>query len=170
MNLTLLLARLVHVGGGVFWAGSMIFVAAYLFPAIRDAGPDGAKVAAGLAKRGFMTVVPIVAVLTLLSGFYLYWHASVGFGKGYGGSAPGMAYGVGALAALIAFGLGVGIVRPSMLKAGALSASAAGAEASAREAMAAQAQALRARAGSMGQVVAWLLAAAALAMAVARYL
>jgi len=170
MNVTLLLARAIHVGCGIFWAGAMIFVAGYLFPAMREAGPDGAKVGAGIAKRGFTTVVPIMALLTLLSGLYLYWHASVGFGRGYGASTPGMAYGVGALAALIAFGLGVGIVRPSMMKAMALSAQAASADPAGREKLLGEAAGFSARAGSAIKAVAWLLVITAITMAVARYL
>src|SRR5262245_5869821 len=117
MDGMLLAARVVHVGSGVFWAGTMIFNAAFLMPSMRDAGPDGAKVAAGLMKRGFMVLMRIVALLTILSGGWLYWRASAGFAPGYGGSGPGMAYGIGALSALVAFGIGISVVRPAMTKA-----------------------------------------------------
>ena len=124
MSYLVLAARILHVGCGAFWAGSMIFVAAFLVPALGEAGPDGAKVMGGLARRNFMVVVPIMAILTILSGFYLYWYVSAGFAPAYMGSMPGKVYGFGAVAALAAFGIGIGVVRPSMTRAMALSAQA----------------------------------------------
>ena len=170
MDFTFVLGRVVHVTLGVFWAGTMVFNAVFLFPALRDAGPDGAKVGVGLMKRNFMVTVPVVAILTLLSGLYLLWKASAGFAPAYMGSAPGMAYSIGMLASLVAFGFGVGVVRPSMLKAMELSQGIGTAAAADRDRIIGEAQALRLRAGNAGQVVAWLLGAATVTMAVARYL
>jgi len=169
MDLAVLLARVLHVVGGVFWAGAMIFNAAFLLPAMVEAGPEGAKVAAGLMRRRFVDVMPVVALLTVLSGFYLYWRASAG-DPAFMGSAVGMIYGVGAVAALVALGIGIAVVRPSIVQATALSQSAAGLEPAARDKALADAQALRQRVGSAGRLVAWLWAVAAVSMAVARYL
>lgn len=169
VDLLMVLARVLHIGLGVFWAGTLIFNAAFLLPSIRDAGPDGAKVAAGLMRRRFLDVMPVAALLTVVSGFYLYWRVSAGFAPDYMGSPVGMTYGIGSVAALIAFGLGLGVMRPAMLRAAALTQSAApGGEE--RERTLAAAQALRARAAAAGRAVAWLLAAAVVTMAVARYL
>jgi uncharacterized membrane protein len=170
MDPLLLLVRLLHVGLGVFWAGTLMFSALFLLPAIRDAGPDGAKVAAGLMRRRFLDWLPAVAGLTVLSGFWLYWRASAGFSSGYMRSATGMAYGLGGVAAVLALGLGLAIVRPSMLRAATLSQGAALASGQERDAQLATAQALRARAAAAGRIVAGLLALAAATMAVGRYL
>ena len=170
MDALFLIARVLHVGLGVFWAGALIFNAAFLIPSVRDAGPDGAKVAAGLMRRRFLDIMPVVAILTVLSGFYLYWRVSAGFSPVYMGSVAGMTYGIGAVAAVIALGLGVGIMRPSMLRAAALSQGAAlAASPEERDRGLQTAQALRARAGAFGQGIAWLLAVTVIAMAVARY-
>jgi hypothetical protein len=40
---------------------------------VRDAGPDGTKVMQALQKRRYLDVMPAVALLTLVSGFWLYW-------------------------------------------------------------------------------------------------
>ena len=170
MDYVFLAARALHVALGVFWAGTLVFNATFLFPSMRDAGPDGAKVAAGLMRRRFLDVMPAAAGLTVLSGLYLYWRASGGFATAYMRSPVGMAYGIGAVAALTALGLGVGIMRPAMLRAAALSQAAAGTPPADRERALALAQALRARAGAAGQAVAWLLGATTVAMAVGRYL
>ncbi|HEV8597916.1 MAG TPA: hypothetical protein VGQ69_00995 [Gemmatimonadales bacterium] len=170
MDVSLLAARLIHVVLGVFWAGTLIFTAVFLLPAMRDAGPDGAKVGAALMRRRFMDVLPPIAGLTVLSGLYLYWRASVGFSSAYMRSAPGMAYGLGGAAAVLALVLGLAIVRPSMLQAGALSQAAALAAGPERDAQLATAQALRARAAAAGKIIAGLLILAAVTMAVGRYL
>lgn len=170
MDASLITARLLHVLLGVFWAGTLMFNAIFLGPSVRDAGPDGAKVMAGLMKRRFLDIMPVVALLNVLSGYYLYWRASAGFAPAYMRSTPGMAYGLGAVAATVAFLIGVGIMRPSMLRAASLSQSAASAAPADRDRAMGEVQALRMRAGKAGQAVAWLLGATTAVMAVARYL
>lgn len=165
----LLIMRLLHVFSGVFWAGAMLFTARFLLPAIQDAGPDGAKVGAALAKRGFMTVMPIVALITILSGMWLYWHLSVGFQTEFMRSGMGITLSIGALCAIIAFVIGMVFARPAMMRATALAQSAAQASPGERDGMLAQAQALRARSNAATRLVALLLGLAVAAMAVARY-
>jgi uncharacterized membrane protein len=169
MDISLLTIRILHIGLGTFWAGAMIFNAIFLVPSVRDAGPDGAKVIAGLAKRNFMQVMPVIALLTLVSGFYLLHLASGSFGPGYMGSRQGIAYSTGMLASLAAFVAGIGVVRSSMLRAGALAQAIGNAPAAERDRMQAELQALRGRAAKGGQVVAWLLGLTVVTMAVARY-
>jgi hypothetical protein len=169
MDLLLLIARLLHIVLGVFWAGTLFFSALFLLPSIRDAGPDGAKVVAGLLKRRFVDVLPAAAILTVLSGFWLYWYASAGFQPEYMGSRPGMWYGTGGLTAVIGLVIGLAVVRPSMLKAAALGQSAASLPAGEKEAALAQAGALRARAAKANRVIAVLLGITLVTMALGRY-
>jgi uncharacterized membrane protein len=170
MDPLLLILRLVHIVLGAFWVGTMIFNAFFLLPSMLEAGPDGMKVAAGLAKRRFLDILPPVAGLTILSGIWLYWRASLGFQSAYMRSSVGMTYGLGAVAALIAFALGIAIMRPSMLKAAALSQAAASASPDDRAAKLAEAAALRLRGAQTAKVVAVVLILAVAAMAVGRYM
>jgi uncharacterized membrane protein len=169
VNLLLLVMRLLHVVLGAFWVGTMLFVTFFLFPAIRDAGPDGAKIAAGVNRRGFLVVMPVVAGLTILSGLWLYWRLSGGFQPTFMHSGTGITFGLGAAAAIAAYVIGVAVVRPAMTRATALAESAAKAPAAERDAHLLAAQGLRARAASAGQIVAVLLLLAVAAMALARY-
>jgi hypothetical protein len=164
-----LVMRLLHVGLGAFWAGALIFTAFFLFPAMRDAGPEGAKVGSELLRRHFLTIIPIVALITILSGLWLYLR-NMGLGPGYAQSRAGMAIGIGAATAVLAFLLGFGIVRPSILRAARLGQAAASQSGAEQQGTLAAAQALRARAGMAGKAVAILLAISVLTMAVARYL
>ncbi|HEX5004842.1 MAG TPA: hypothetical protein VFV65_05965 [Gemmatimonadales bacterium] len=171
MDPLLLLMRLLHVLLGAFWAGTLVFAAVFLIPSVRDAGPDGSEVMAGLMRRGYMTVMPAVALLTILSGFWLYWHTMATAGPAWAGSMAARVYGVGAIAALVAFGIGMILIRPSgkivMAGMAALPAAAEGPE---REALMARMAAARARMGSGSRWVAFLLVIATTCMALARYL
>jgi hypothetical protein len=66
------LMRLIHVGGGVFWAGTAIFSAYFLAPSVREAGPEGGKVMQGLMQRGMSQRLSATAGATFLSGLILY--------------------------------------------------------------------------------------------------
>src|SRR5881397_2328433 len=92
--------RLVHVVSGALWLGMMAFTTYFLAPALGDVGPEGGKVMAALQRRRLMTVMPLLALTTLISGMWLFARFS-------GGSAAvlrtavGLAYGLGGAAALV---------------------------------------------------------------------
>jgi hypothetical protein len=171
MDALFLIMRVVHVACGVFWAGTLIFNALFLVPSVRDAGPEGAKVSQALMRRRFLDVMPVIALLTILSGLWLYWRLSSGFSSVWVTSPLGLTLGIGAALAIIAFTIGVGLMRPAMLRAAALGQTLAslpeGPERAARQA---QVQQLRERAMNAGRYVAALLTAAVVAMGAARYL
>ena len=169
MDTSMVVSRLIHIVAGVFWVGAMIFVSGFLVPAIRETGPDGGKVMAAIARRRFMQIMPVVAVVTILSGLHLFGKVSNGFEVEYMKSGPGHAYGVGGGLAILAFIIGISIVRPSMMKSMELAQMAGSAGPEEREAIMAKAQALRARGARVGVIVAWLLGLATAAMAVGRY-
>ncbi len=171
MDALALALRLVHVVLGVFWAGTLIFFATFLVPSVQDVGPDGAKVMAALQRRRFLDVMPTVAALTILSGLWLYWRLSAGFAWAWVTSPVGLALGGGGLLALIAFGVGVGVMRPAALRAGVLAQRAAAMpEGSDQAAQLTTVKELRQRTAKAGRLVAALLAGSTALMAVARYL
>ena len=104
MDILLIVARVVHVVGGVFWAGAVLFVVHFLEPAVREAGPDGARVMQALRKRRYLEVVPVTAALTLVSGYWLYWRLFGRLHPGPGASGPELALGLGGLASLVSNG------------------------------------------------------------------
>ena len=163
--------RLLHVVLGVFWAGALFFMTFFLAPSVADAGPDGAKVVQAMLRRGVMTIMPIAAITTILSGLVLMWRVSAGFQPAWARSPTGMALGIGAVAAIIAFGIGIAVMRPAQMKAAALAATMGQlTNAKEREARMAELQALRLRSARASQWVAGLLALTVVTMAVARYL
>jgi uncharacterized membrane protein len=157
MDWLMLVLRLIHIGGGALWVGMMVFMVFFLTPAIAEAGPqEGGKLMAGLQRRRIMVVMPVIALLTIGSGLWLMMRL-------YGGPANlaatrmGMALNLGATATILAFLIGIGFMRPAMMRAMVTTDPA-------------EAQRLRARGATLGRVIAWMLLFALGAMAVARYL
>src|SRR5919106_4472029 len=111
MDPLILSLRFVHVVFGALWVGMMAFTVFVLTPAFREVGPDGAKVAAALQRRRLMTVLPIMALLTLASGFWLVERLYGGMAR-LMASRMGMAITIGAAAALVAFLVGIVVMRP----------------------------------------------------------
>ena len=62
MNTLLLILRVVHIACGVYWAGTIFFFTTFLQPSVKDLGPDGGKVMIRLFERGYLTVLPVIAV------------------------------------------------------------------------------------------------------------
>jgi uncharacterized membrane protein len=154
VNWLQIVLRFVHIVSGATWVGMMALSTFFVGPALADAGPEGGKVMAGLQKRGLMTVMPALAVLTLISGFWLFLRFTNGQ-PGVMRSATGMAFGLGGIAALLSFVIGIVYVRPAMMKA-----------ASKKE----ESAQIHARVNAVSRWVARLLFFALGAMAVARYL
>ena len=169
MDLTMIIARLVHVLGGIFWVGAMIFAMRFLVPSIAEAGPEGGKVMTGIMRRGYTQAMAAAGALVILSGLYLYWRVSAGFNHAFLESGPGHAYAFGGIFAIVGYTIGLTVTRPAMTKAIALSQSAMNSTGADRDAMQSEAQALRARGARWGKVVMWLLILAAVTMAVGRY-
>lgn len=166
----LLLLRLTHVVLGTMWVGAMAFTVVFLTPALRDAGPGGAPVMASLQRRGFMVVMPVLALLTIISGFLLVERVYGGM-SALGASRMGQSLIIGAVAAVLAFVLGILVMRPAMIRAAALASRAASASTEQeRIELGAQVQRLRERGTVMGRVIFTLLLIAIGAMAIARYL
>ena len=169
MAYELIILRLLHVGLGAFWVGAVLFNTFYVGPALRTAGPAAAGAVMGsMISRKLMVVMPTVAVLTMLSGLRLMMIVAAGNPHWFQ-HRSGHTYSVAAAAAIIAFIIGLTVVRPTMTRAGNLGREAAS-DAAARERLAPEIARLQARAGRANMAVAWLLIIAVAGMAIARYL
>src|SRR5437868_8416939 len=107
--LTLLL-RLIHILAGVFWAGSAFVLAGFLIPTVRETGAEGGRFMAYLVTRRRLPVYIGIAVLfTVLSGLIMYGRTAAATHGTWTGTAPGIAYGVGGLAAILGAIVGMGV-------------------------------------------------------------
>lgn len=169
MHGELLVLRVIHIVGGIIWVGSTFLSFFYLMPAIAQAGPGGGQVMANLQQRKLFTVLPVVAILTMLSGLRLMQIVSGGFDGAYFRTGPGQMFSMAGGLAILAFLIGITISRPAAMKMARMQQAAASDEVT-RSKIQAEVKALQRRAGLSGTIVTWMLAVAAAGMAVARYL
>jgi hypothetical protein len=102
----ILIARLLHVGAGVIWAGTAITFAWYIEPTVNETGPSGQAFMQTLIRRGYSRFVTVVALTGIISGLYLYWRVSGGLQASWITSGPGLTLTLGGLSALVAFAFG----------------------------------------------------------------
>lgn len=170
MDSEIIVLRVVHILGGTFWVGAMLFNGLFLFPALATVGPGAGPIMAALQRRRLMTVLPIAAVLTILSGGRLMWITSAGMAPGYLASPTGRTLAVGAVAGIVAFLIGMFVGRPTAVRSAQVAAQLGTAEGPEKAALASEMATLRRRGAlSMNSVMALLILASG-AMAIARYL
>lgn len=169
MSAELIVLRLVHVVGGIFWVGSSLFTFFFLMPTVMQAGPAVAgPVMGGLQQRKLMVWLPIVAILVILSGLRLMMIVSGGDAHWFQ-HRVGHAFSVSGGLAIVAFLIGFTVNRPAMVKAGKLGQSAVS-DAPTKAAIQEEIRRLQRRSYIGTMVVTWLLVASAAGMAIARYL
>jgi hypothetical protein len=156
--------RVIHVLGACIWLGAAFFIAWFLMPAMRDAGPDGGKVMAAVQKRGWVAIMPTIATITVLTGFWLYrpYMGAEGNASKY--------LGLGGVIGVIALVIGGGVVGRTMSKAEKLTAAAAAmTDAAARSAAINTANALRVGAMTWVRIMSVLVIVTAILMTIAMY-
>lgn len=169
MNSSLLLLRILHIAIGAFWVGAVVFIAAFLMPSVRAAGPASGAVMQQLMKGKLSLWLIGAAIVTVLSGFGLYWHDSAGFQSAWLASGSARVFGLGGLLAVAGVIVGMGVSAPAARRMGELAAriQAGGRPPTPDEAAGLERLQVRlARAGVAGAV---LLLLATVAMAIARY-
>lgn len=171
MKAELLTLRLIHIFGGIFWVGSLMFTSFFLVPVIRSSPAIAGQVMAGLQRRRLFTLLPIVAFLTIASGLRLLAIVSAGFSGTYLSTPTGRTFATSAVAATVAFLLSVFISRPGFVRIGRLGATLPTVtDESARQRTMAEMQQLSRRVAIANGIVVVLLLFAAAGMAIARYL
>jgi uncharacterized membrane protein len=109
--------RLIHVFAGVFWAGAVFFVASFLLPSVEAAGPGAGPVMRQLVGvRKYPMKVFIVALVTVLSGLWLFYHNNSVSAGAFARSHSGMTYSIGAIAALLTLPIGALVLSPAATK------------------------------------------------------
>jgi uncharacterized membrane protein len=167
-SITIIL-RLVHILAGVFWVGTAFLLAGFLVPTMRETGREGGRFIQHLMQqRRLQIFLGIGMLLTILSGLIMYARLAAATHGGWAGTRPGIAYGIGGLAAVLAAITGALIGGSAGRRMAAVGQGLGPGGPSAEQ----QAEIARLQ-GRMGvgiRLTAGLLAVAAASMAVARYL
>ena len=139
--------RIVHILGGVFWVGSVVFASILLTPALK---------AAGLATMG--------------AGIWLLLIDSAMQPGVWMQSGTGMTFSIGGALAILAFLVGMAVNMPTSKRLAALGSAAAARGGPPTPEEGAELQRLQGRMATANQIVMVLLLLATAAMAVARYI
>ena len=116
MDVTTIVLRILHIGAGVFWAGASWFFFFYIEPTAKALGPDAGRFMHHMiAVRRLVTVFLATSTITVLAGAVLFWRVSNGFDPAWLSSGMGWGLTVGAVAAVIAWLIGIVVVRTRVM-------------------------------------------------------
>lgn len=166
MDYFLILVRLVHVFGAVFWVGGVLLLTLFVTPAVAASAETGQKFMQQLmGHTRLSTMLAAAGGSSILAGFILYWIDSAGFTSAWLSSGPGKGFGLGAVFGLIGFAVGIMISRLNK----SLAALGGQIQGQPTAEQAAQLAAIRKRVASLAPINTASLMIATVLMAVARY-
>jgi uncharacterized membrane protein len=109
-----LIARVLHILAGAFWAGSVFFLVRFLGPTVARVPGGPSFMQALTAESRFPAALGGAAGLTMLTGLILYGVDSRGFQGAWILSPTGLTFTVGALATIAAAITWIAIARPAV--------------------------------------------------------
>ena len=165
----ILILRILHIGGGIMWVGSATLYLLLIIPAARSAQAAGQKFLQTLGPK-FGAMMGLITTVTVLSGALLYARFFAGGISFIWATGAGLAFTVGAVAALASYVMGVGVFGPTQGKIEKLGAELASAQSAPNPAKVQEMTRLQSSLMKAYQFDFVLLVVAMLAMAVARYL
>lgn len=108
MNILVLILRLLHIIGGVFWVGGAIAMNFFVGRTIRATGDAGKQFVGHLmGKTNFSQFMSYSSITSVVAGFILYGIDSNWFTSAWQSSGPGIGFGLGALFALVGVVTGI---------------------------------------------------------------
>src|SRR5580765_2802503 len=123
MGILFLVLRVVHVLGGILWAGGAIVMSAFILPSVRATQPGSGGFMQHLAgPAGFPKIMSIAGLLTVLAGIGMFVTVSGHFDPIWMRSRHGIALSIGAGIAILAMLEGLIVTRASAMKLGTIGA------------------------------------------------
>ncbi len=167
----MVLLRLIHILGGVFWVGTVFFITWFLFPATKATGQAGLVVMQEVMMRRKMSIYLMTAMgLTILSGLTMYARMAMITHGAWASTTPAKVLGFGALCGIAGGAIGGSISKATGLKMAAIGKAIQESGGPPTEAQKAEIGALQDKMQKVMRIVALLLVLAVAAMASARYL
>ena len=154
------LLRLVHIVAGGFWAGAAILMGWVVAPAARSVGPAAGPFMQALLKRRITTVLLTTGSVTVAAGLWLWAIRQPTMGRW-----QDWALAIGALSAIAALTIGIGLQRPTAARVQALGAQIISAGAPPTTEQSAEMGRLQGKMGRYGSTLAYLFTVALAGMA-----
>ncbi|GAB4433631.1 MAG: hypothetical protein Kow00106_26620 [Anaerolineae bacterium] len=171
MDIVMIVLRLLHIFGGILWAGSAFFLVLVLMPAMNAMGQEGIRFRQSfLVKSRFNALMPVASVLTTLAGIILFVRVSDHFNSDWLSSDGGIVLSIGSLAGLMAFGHGQSVTGPAFRRTATLLKAIEAQGSPPTEAQVAELQALGRKSARNARISILLLIIAIVGMSAARYM
>ena len=121
MDVYMMVLRIVHIAGAIFWVGSAVIFFFFLEPTAKTLGPQAQPFVKQLVETRRLPLYIITAnLLVVISGILMYWRDSAGFRIEWITSATGLAFSIGGIAGIAATFVGGALIRPAVERFGAL--------------------------------------------------
>lgn len=110
-----IILRILHIGSGVFWAGTAWFFFGWVEPTTKAIGPQaGPFMHHVVRQRRVVKFILGAGAINVAAGLFLYWRASAGLDPAWIGSRVGIGFTLGGIAAIVAFVLGFIVIGPTV--------------------------------------------------------
>lgn len=169
MDIYVIILRLLHILGGVFWVGAVWMMVGFLMPTSQASAPEGPKFMQRLFQGRLPKVMSAASGINILSGLLLYWKDSGGLRLDWITTAAGLSFTIGGVLAIIAFVLGFTVSKPAGDRLAALGKEIQASGQPPTPEQAAEMQRLQGRLSAGAKWTAALLTIALIEMAIARY-
>jgi uncharacterized membrane protein len=169
MTWLVMLLRLLHIGGGVFWAGGTFLFAGVIEPTASAAGPEGGRFIQRLMGGRFVRAMATAGGLAVVAGIWLFSIDSGGFQPAFMRSGVGVMLSIGGLCGLLAAVVGFGVQGRNAGRMKALMVAVQGQAGGPTPGQLAELEAFRKKLRNGGRLAALLLAITIVCMATARY-
>jgi len=161
--------RLLHIGTGVFWAGAVIYLAAFINPAVSAIGQEGNKFMQQLSRTNKLPMwMNIISTVNIITGLRLIMIRSANFHTDWFTTYEGMVFSLGGLLAFGAYMIGLMVNLPAVTSMAAIGEDIAKAGGSPTAEQTQEINALNAKLAKGVRLVAWHLAATIVLMSIAR--
>lgn len=170
MDILMIVLRLVHIVGGVLWAGWAFVLPLFVEPASRIAGPQAAPFMQALTgKTRLVQVMTFTPLLVILSGLWLLWKVSGGFSGAYLTSVHGLTLLTAAVLGILGFIYGILMVRPLGIRMGQIGQEIATSGQPPTAEHLQELSLIRDRMRVRGRTIGWIILTSVAGMAVSRY-
>lgn len=166
----MILLRLIHILGAIFWVGSAMFTGFFLIPSLKETPAVMGQVGQALTKTGFMIAMPVVGLLVILSGGTMLWIQSGGHMHEYMMTPSGHTFTMAGGLGILALVFGLVFTKPANMKAAKIGGQLQSAtDAAEKSRLQGEMAAAQKSAALYTMIVTILMILAAAGMAVARY-
>lgn len=165
-----LVLRAAHVLLAALWLGAAFMLTVFVLPAVRDVGPGGGQFMQTLQRRKLHAFMALAAILTVLTGVWLYWRFTAGLEEQVMFSPGGLAFGIGGICGLLAMILGGAILGRGFARIATLGERATAGTEAERATHLQGIEMLRQRLGVAGKLILLLMVLALVLMAIGHYL